>query len=76
VESATYGALPRNVLGRLPAVLAGSRSLAGLVDFVDDGLGALLGPACQNRRLVARKPERATGVPAPTTAFTGEPVGS
>ncbi|MFI5372720.1 MAG: class I SAM-dependent methyltransferase, partial [Candidatus Eisenbacteria bacterium] len=40
VESATYGALPRNVLGRLPAVLAGSRSLAGLVDFVDDGLGA------------------------------------
>ena len=56
VECATYGALPRNVLGGVPAMLARSRVFARAIDALDDGLGALLGPGCQNRRLVARKP--------------------
>jgi SAM-dependent methyltransferase len=58
VECATYGAVPRNVLGGVPAALAHSRLFAGAIDALDDVLGALLGPACQNLRFVARKPAR------------------
>lgn len=61
VEHATYGALPRNALGGLPGPLRRSRVFAGLVDAADDTFGALLGPACQNHRFVARKPEAPAG---------------
>ena len=57
-ECATYGALPRNVLGGVPEPLARSRVFAGTIDTLDDALGLLLGPACQNLRFVARKPAR------------------
>jgi ubiquinone/menaquinone biosynthesis C-methylase UbiE len=56
LEHATYGAVPRNVLGGLPEVLARSRGFTRGIDVLDDALGALLGPACQNRRVVAHKP--------------------
>jgi SAM-dependent methyltransferase len=55
LEHATYGAVPRNVFGDLPSALARSRVFTRGIDAVDDGLGALLGPGCQNRRVVARK---------------------
>jgi SAM-dependent methyltransferase len=58
VECATYGAVPRNAFGGVPEAMARSRAFARAIDALDDALGALLGPACQNRRLVARKPTR------------------
>ena len=61
VECATYGAVPRNVLGCIPGPLARSRAFAHAIDVVDDALGLLLGPACQNRRVVAKK--RTNGTP-------------
>jgi SAM-dependent methyltransferase len=56
LEAARYGALPRNMLSRLPASLRRAAPPADAWDALDSLLGALAGPLCQNWRFVARKP--------------------
>jgi SAM-dependent methyltransferase len=55
LEVERYGLLPRNSLRGLPASLAESRGFARLWDGLDDSLGPLLSPICQNWAFVARK---------------------
>ncbi len=49
-----YGALPRNVLGRLPGRLRDAPAVARLVDAADAVLETLLRPVTQNYAFVAR----------------------
>jgi len=64
VELQRYGLLPRNMLGRLPAPVAGSRRFADAWDALDAALGALLSPLCQNWAFVAVRRRDAGAVAA------------
>ena len=50
-----YGLLPRNSCGALPALLRGSVAFGRFWDALDEGLGVLLSPICQNYLFVARR---------------------
>lgn len=53
-ELQRYGALPRNIFGRLPATLRESRGLATAVNVVDLLMERLISPVAQNYAFVAR----------------------
>jgi SAM-dependent methyltransferase len=55
-EVRRYAALPRNVFGRLPRPLNARASLAHAYDLLDNTLGRVLSPWCQNYLFVARRP--------------------
>lgn len=55
LEMGRYNLLPRNSWLRLPPVLGDSAALCGVVDVLDDALGALLPVLAQNWYFVVRK---------------------
>jgi hypothetical protein len=55
VEVRRYGILPRNNLGRVKGKLKYSLILSRAWNLVDDILGAIFNPFCQNYYFVARK---------------------
>lgn len=55
VARGRYNVLPRNSLRHLPSRLGDSRMFCGLLNTVDDLLGALLPAVCQNWYIVLQK---------------------